>query len=174
MRVCFPYENPGYSDLYEKIFGCPVYYNRKDCKLSFPKEVLDIPNELANKDVLELCIRQCEIIHEDIKTNDTISNEVEALIMTSNCQIPNASEVAQQLGTSVRTFYRRLHDEGITYNGIVEKMRRHLAEEYLRNTNVPIKEIAYTLGFSEPGNFFRAFKRWFGITPLKYREGKDD
>lgn len=172
IRVNLPYDDPGCPELYEKTFGCSVYFNKEDCKLTFPVSVLDMPNELANKDVLEICLRQCEIILKHLESSATISSQVEAVIMASGSTIPTVSDVAQELGISVRTFYRRLHEEGVTYNGIAERIRRRLAEEYLGETNIPVKEVAYTLGFSEPGNFFRAFKRWFGITPSQYRNGR--
>ena len=30
----------------------------------------------------------------------------------------------------------------------------------------------YLTGFSEPSTFYRAFKRWSGMTPVQYREGR--
>jgi AraC-like DNA-binding protein len=45
-----------------------------------------------------------------------------------------------------------------------------LAAEYLRNTDKSVKEIGYDLGYKEPPIFSRAFKKWFSMTPLEYRE----
>jgi AraC-like DNA-binding protein len=39
----------------------------------------------------------------------------------------------------------------------------------LREPHLPIGEIAFRLGFSEPSAFHRAFKRWTGWQPLAYR-----
>ena len=32
-----------------------------------------------------------------------------------------------------------------------------------------VYEVAFLLGYSEPSTFFRAFRRWHGITPKEYR-----
>jgi AraC-like DNA-binding protein len=42
------------------------------------------------------------------------------------------------------------------------------AEEYLR-AGMPIGEIAYALGYSDPTVFRRAFRRWFGQSPSRWR-----
>jgi AraC-like DNA-binding protein len=35
---------------------------------------------------------------------------------------------------------------------------------------VPIGEVSYLLGYAEPSNFHRAFRRWTGRTPAEWRE----
>ena len=47
--------------------------------------------------------------------------------------------------------------------------RVELAVELLRDTDNTYVEIAAELGYSEPNNFARAFKRWTGKTPEQYR-----
>ena len=46
------------------------------------------------------------------------------------------------------------------------------ARKLLRSTDEPIEHIVYLTGFSEPSTFYRAFKRWSGMTPVQYREQK--
>ena len=46
---------------------------------------------------------------------------------------------------------------------------RELAEQYLAQPTMTLLEVAYLLGFADPSNFFRAFRRWFGTTPGEYR-----
>ena len=77
--------------------------------------------------------------------------------------------VARAIGTTVRTLQRRLADAGVSYNEVVESMRRDAAEHYLAGRVLSIGEIAYLLGYSEPAAFHRAFKRWHGVTPAAFR-----
>lgn len=77
--------------------------------------------------------------------------------------------VAQALGMSRQTLYRRLKSEGVTFEEILEAKRRQLAIRYLGMEKVSVKAAAYRLGFSEPAAFSRAFKRWTGVSPADFR-----
>ncbi|MCP4980433.1 MAG: helix-turn-helix transcriptional regulator, partial [Gammaproteobacteria bacterium] len=44
-----------------------------------------------------------------------------------------------------------------------------LAADYVASSGYSVNEISYLLGFSEPGNFSRAFKRWHSVPPSQYR-----
>jgi len=79
------------------------------------------------------------------------------------------SAIARQLGMSERTLHRRLADDGITYQELLEEVRRAAAGRYLDESGLAIGEIAYLLGYSEPSAFHRAFKRWYGTTPEAFR-----
>ena len=73
--------------------------------------------------------------------------------------------VARALGCSRQTLYRRLKAEGVTFAELLDALRRRLALRYVREQNMPVKEAAYRLGFSEPAAFSRAYKRWTGASP---------
>ena len=79
-------------------------------------------------------------------------------------------EAAARLHMSERTLQRRLADEGLTFDALLEDLRRELAVRYLQDRKVAIAQIAYLLGYSEPSAFHRAFKRWTGKTPLEMRQ----
>ena len=65
---------------------------------------------------------------------------------------------------------RRLADEGSSYQAILDEVRYGLAREYLANSRLPLEEIAALLGYSTPGNFSHAFKRWHGTSPRAFRQ----
>jgi len=77
--------------------------------------------------------------------------------------------VARSFGTTPRTLQRRLAASGVSYNEVLDAMRRAAAEQYLAGQSFSIGEIAYLLGYSEPAPFHRAFKRWYGVTPEAFR-----
>lgn len=76
--------------------------------------------------------------------------------------------VARDLGYSRQTLYRRLKAEGITYEQLLDGLRRRLALRFLRE-GLSVKDAAYRLGFSDPAAFSRAFKRWTGTSPRDMR-----
>ncbi|MCY1560941.1 HTH-type transcriptional regulator VirS [compost metagenome] len=82
---------------------------------------------------------------------------------------PKREAVAQALHLSQRTLQRRLQEEATSFQHLLDDTRRELAEQYLAQPNLTLLEVAYLLGFADPSNFFRAFRRWFDITPGEYR-----
>ena len=77
--------------------------------------------------------------------------------------------VAMQLRTSVRTLQRHLKACGFTFKEIVDDVRRTSAIHYVLAGEIATTEIALMLGYSDQAHFTRAFKRWTGVTPGKYR-----
>ena len=83
---------------------------------------------------------------------------------------PTQKGVAAALGMSVRNLQRKLHEEGFSFTSLLEEVRRELALQYLHQKHRSIGEITYLLGFSEPSNFTRAFRRWSGTSPNEFRQ----
>ena len=81
-----------------------------------------------------------------------------------------AALIAQTLHISLRSLQRMLNKEETYFKTLLETTRQELALHYIRETHRTLGEITYLLGFSEPSNFTRAFKRWTGKTPAAYRE----
>ncbi len=82
----------------------------------------------------------------------------------------SADRAARELGMSRQTLYRRLKEEGTTFEELLDAKRRQLAIRYLAVDRSSVKATAYRLGFSEPAAFSRAFKRWTGVSPSLFRE----
>jgi AraC-like DNA-binding protein len=102
---------------------------------------------------------------------ETLSMQVRArLIDLLPSGQPNQAQVAKSLHMSVRNLQRRLQGEGSSFKQLLEETRRELAAQYIRQMHRPIGEITYLLGFSEPSNFTRAFRRWTGRTPMEFRQ----
>lgn len=90
-----------------------------------------------------------------------IERHVEPLLASGPVRV---DDVARALGYGRQTLYRRLKAEGVTFEQILDRLRRRLATRFLRD-GLSVKETAYRLGFSDPAAFSRAFKRWTGRSP---------
>jgi AraC-like DNA-binding protein len=77
--------------------------------------------------------------------------------------------VASHLATSTRTLSRSLQEVSTSYQNILDEVRKEMAIEYLNTSNLPIEEIAALIGYNDPSNFRKAFKRWTGNPPSYYR-----
>lgn len=82
---------------------------------------------------------------------------------------PSMDEVARLLGTSQRSLHRRLSEEGTTFHDLLDQVRREFAEQYLARPRLAVAEVAYLVGFTDPSAFFKAFRRWTGVSPREYR-----
>ena len=97
-----------------------------------------------------------------------VERQIEALLPAGPVRI---EEVARALGYGRQTLYRRLKAEGLTFEQLLDDLRRRLALKLVRDEGVSVKEAAYRLGFSDPAAFSRAFKRWTGSSPRGPRRG---
>ncbi|PLW69354.1 hypothetical protein C0039_07415 [Pseudohalioglobus lutimaris] len=98
---------------------------------------------------------------------------VEQLLITlvgdQNPTIELAAEIA---GMSPRTLQRRLAGSGYTFTGLLAETRTGLAKDWLIDSDAPVAEIAASLGYSDPSNFTRAFRRLTGLSPQRYRQSR--
>lgn len=72
---------------------------------------------------------------------------------------------AQQLGISVRSLQRHLHEAGVSHSQLVDEVRFEIACRLLDEREMSIADVGRALGFTDPSNFSRAFMRWTGMSP---------
>ncbi|MBK8937957.1 MAG: helix-turn-helix transcriptional regulator [Polyangiaceae bacterium] len=86
--------------------------------------------------------------------------------------LADIATLARRLGVSPRTLQRKLEAEGVAYSELLDQARRELACAYLADPALSVEEIAALTGYSEASAFSRAFRRWTGASPLRYRRGR--
>jgi AraC-like DNA-binding protein len=169
-RVAFTHEAPGEAAEYEEFFGCPVVFgDPRNCTV-YPPAVTRLVVPTASEDLLALLRERANRMLEGLSRGGIASRIASLLASQLDSAVPEKAVIAAQLGMSERTLQRRLREEGTTYQATLDRTRHYLARDLLRNTQIPLAEVAIQLGFSEPSTFFRAFKRWEGATPGQYRE----
>jgi AraC-like DNA-binding protein len=82
---------------------------------------------------------------------------------------PGVGLVARLSGLSLRSFQRELAQAGLSFSELVEQARLELALALMRDPAIPLTEVALELGYSDSANFTRAFRRWTGVAPRRYR-----
>lgn len=85
---------------------------------------------------------------------------------------PRLEDVALELRVSTRTLQRRLLEERITFHKLVEEARRELAQHYLLQSSLELNQTAYLLGYEDSNPFIRAFHKWEGMPPGKWRSSR--
>jgi AraC-like DNA-binding protein len=80
------------------------------------------------------------------------------------------TKVARELGMSERTLRRRLAESGVAFQSVLDGLKKNRALELLANPQMSVEQIAFAVGFTDPHNFRRAFRRWTGSTPGTLRK----
>ena len=79
-------------------------------------------------------------------------------------------ECAEIASTSRRTLQRKLAEHGTTFKRLLEQARFDFAKQLLQDESISVLDTCYELGYTDPGNFTRAFRRWAGVSPRQYRQ----
>lgn len=161
---------PGCHDAFEALFKAPIYYSAKTNRLRFSADELDAHLPTPNPELARIN-DQAVIDYLARYDRDSIAMQVRSRIIELLPDgTPHQDNIANTLHLSLRSLQRRLKQEGTNFKGLLEDTRRELALHYIRETHRPIGEITFLLGFSEPSNFTRAFRRWTGMAPAEFRE----
>ena len=154
---------------YQAYFRAPIEYSAAENVLYFSKDELESHLPTANPRLARV---NDQVITEYLAHFDkgSVAMRVRAKL-TELLPAGNVSQqdVADGLHMSLRTLQRKLVDEDTSYKEILDETRRELANQYLRQGCLSVSEVTYLLGFSEPSNFARAFKRWTGRSPTEFR-----
>ena len=169
LGVALQRPSPEDSTPFCSFFRCPVYFDQPENHLLFTSKEMDERLPSGNK-VLAQMNDQIIIDYLAQLEPESIIEKTKQIIIG---QLPSGKvtdeSVATTLNLSRRTLHRRLHENQTTFRLILNDIRHHLADQYIRDNRLNFKEISYLLGFSEMSAFSRAFKRWTGKSPTRYR-----
>jgi AraC-like DNA-binding protein len=168
-RVCFPYEAPTYRAEYRRVFGGAERFGQPFTGIELKRSWLKCTQLYNNPELCQTLTEQAERELGRVTRSSRFATRVtEHLAAGDPATLPNMENVARRFGISARSLRRRLHDEDITYNVLVERALATLAKRMLAAADGSIQATAYRMGFSTPSGFHRAFKRWTGLTPKQY------
>jgi AraC-like DNA-binding protein len=169
-RILLNYEAPEYAEKHLQCFQCPVIFDQPSCQYRFSREELAESLAEADANTARICEESCRKLLSQMEIEDDIISRICHLLLSTPGEFPKLDAVANKLSLGARTLRRRLNDLGTSYQRILDDVRRELAIEYLRTTNLTVQEIAELLGYSEVTNFRRAFMRWVELSPYQYRK----
>ncbi len=98
------------------------------------------------------------------------TDRVLRLLLDGDLARMRADSVAETLGISATTLRRRLRADHTCYQFLLDRARQYRCEQQLRRQWLPGKCLAAQLGYLEVNSFYRAFRRWTGISYTRYKE----
>ena len=159
-----------HREMYEAHFRCPVKFKAGRNALVFSKADMELPFLTHNADLLAVVAPHLEAELTEQQKQKTLSEQAKGVLKRLLAgQRPGIEDVARELHLSTRTFQRRLTEQGITFQHLLEEARRELARHYLLHSSLELNETAYLLGYEDSNSFFRAFHQWEGTSPGQWR-----
>ena len=173
-EVCLAHEKPPCAKVIEDYFRTPITYDVDESSLMLAKKDVDLELSSSNK---ELALLHDEFLMKyliEIKKGDIVQ-QIQSVII-DNLPSGKVSDnlIAKELNMSERSLQRKLKDRGTTFRTVLDNVREMAAIQYIKNPVNTMSDIAFLLGFSEQSAFSRAFKKWTGISPIKYRNSLTD
>lgn len=146
-----------------------VSYDNAFNQIRFPRKGLQLPIAQADAQLLAMATAQCEQEMHRLRDHGGLLPSVKMWLRESVPSNPTLDQAAQAHAMSARTLRRRLSELGTSYQLMLEQLRRGRAVELLLHSDDAVDTIAQALGYGDPSNFGRAFRRWTGLSPRAYR-----
>jgi AraC-like DNA-binding protein len=156
---------------FSRLLGDDIEFGSDSDEISFPDGSAEWTLVDADQHLNRVLLKFCDESINARKSNpDTLRVKVENTISTL---LPHGHAqveiVAKKLGMSERTLTRRLAEEGVPFNEVLQQLKASLATRYLEEDGMPISRIAWLLGFEEASSFSHACRRWTGKSPRELR-----
>lgn len=171
-RIELNSDDRAHRDDLQHIFQCEVQFGRRRNAMVFDAHYLDAPicRDLGEmNDYLRR--RPLDILYLP-GTDRSLRGQVQRRLrdeLLSRHELPAARPLAEGFGLQPHQLHRRLVREGTTLSALKDRARREVAVQQLAQSSLPIEQISGLLGFGETNSFYRAFKKWTGMTPQGYR-----
>lgn len=167
-----PWPEPSWSRSYSAYLSGRLSFAAPQLISRFPNALLDSTCLSADPQAFELARLECERRLQSGAAERDLASRVRRQLWLCEGSYPDAETSAARLGLSLRSFYRSLAAAGCSYRGLLDEARCSRAQRLLRESDMAVNAIAERLGYADPSNFSRSFRRWCGRTPRAFREAE--
>lgn len=171
-KITFNHAPNASLDEYQRIFKCPVEFSGRAFKLFFDKSWLSYRSMHAQPELFNLQIMAADQHLAKLQQFDLIKALRLEFASALEAREVTLHNIAEQLEMTPRQLRYELQTAGTGFQHELNNYRRALAKRLLATSDTAVSEVVYLTGFSEPSTFYRAFKRWEGVTPVEYRQQK--
>ena len=161
---------PEFCDDYRVMFSDNLRFDRPRTRMIFSADCLDLPIKRSPEELKRFLAHAPANILVKYRDPTSLANRIKHDLrhMPANTW-PETEGLAANLCISASTLRRRLADEGQTYQGLKDSVRKELAIVWLAEADISFVEIAVRLGFADVSSFYKAFRKWSGSNPGHYR-----
>ncbi|MBK9522290.1 MAG: AraC family transcriptional regulator [Rhodocyclaceae bacterium] len=172
LRISMPYPEPAESAAYVKLFGCPVTFGDSLVRIHLENGPISAPLKESDRVANAMHLAQCEQLHAlAMREEDAdIAQQMRTHLKLHRGEFPTAAEVARAFGRSERSLFNDLQKHKVSYRKMLDEVRFDQARELLEQSTISVDQIALQMGYTETTSFIRAFQRWCGNSPARFRK----
>lgn len=157
---------------YRDVFACPIEFEQAFSGIRIDNARLDQPLSQADPQFAQVHEQYAAARLATLDMSRVSASDLRQwLTIHIGPRVPRRAQAAYALGISERTLARRLGEQGQTFERLLDDVRREMALQAIANPERAIADIAQSLGFAESSTFYRAFYRWTGMPPARWRGG---
>lgn len=170
-KLYFGRSQPKNSKIYSDYFGCPVFFEKKQTALYFDLSVFNLEINHLDNELYPIINDYAEKLMTLLPDRNSFQAIIIKNILISLSE-GNASidHVSRKINMSTRELQLKLDTLNLNYKQLLNEVRKGLAIGYIVDMSLSMSDIASLLAYREQTSFNRAFKLWFGKSPLKYRK----
>lgn len=170
--VTFPARVPqDHHEAYRRLLDCPVTFGADCLSLLVSRAVLALPIKTQNPYMQTLMEQQAQTLMSVLPHPDALMAQIkQAITEALEHGEPSKQHICERMGMTPSVIQRCLRRRNLTFKSVVNQIQRQRSLDYLSDPVLTLSEIAYRLGYSEQSAFTRAFRGWYALTPLRYRQ----
>jgi len=169
VEVSFAHRRPNDIEAFRKLFRVPLYFDAEHYALVFSRDWLSKKPPGADPELQGPIKNQVDALEakHSLEFPDQVRSVLRSALMTGHC---SEEQIAALFSMRSHTLIRRLEAFDTSYHELVDEGRFEIARQMLENTSLSVANIGESLGYSRSSSFIRAFRRWSGTTPARWRE----
>jgi AraC-like DNA-binding protein len=152
----------------------PIQFDMPRTEVRFSRALLERPlsmaDPLASREATARLEQELAALERGADAD--LVDKVRGVLASTQSAFPDLPSCAKRLGVSERSLKRKLQQRGTSYQKLVDAERLARAAKLLQGTEISIERLASDLGYSDPTNFARAFRRWTGQSPRAFRSAR--
>ena len=166
--ISFMHDQQGPDVAYGEALGCRVQFRQTWCGFEISQSLAAERIESADPETRRIAAKYLDsnYVPPTASLSERVAELTRRLLPTGQCSV---DAIASHLVIHPRSLQRRLIDEGVRCQDLIERERRALAVKYLAEPGLQLGQIAGLLGYAEQSTLNRSCRRWFGMTPRQYR-----
>ncbi len=173
-RIELPWPRPAWARHYSAFLVSPLRFDARAARLWLPDTLARAACLSSDPAALAFARAECERRLAQANPRLDFVAALRRRLQACEGDYPDAPQMAAKLGLSPRSFFRRLADEGLRWRSLLDEARCARALQLLRETDLPVEQIAGRLGYADASNFSRCLRRWCGRSARELRAERRD